>query len=359
MVGLYIGSTAGFSGKNLITLALGKKFQDEGLKIGYMKPVGAVPKEIDGTMVDEDAYKTAQFFNLSPDLSKLTQVLVSQDFKMKAYSGECLLYKNDIQTAYQDMSKDKDLMLVGGSGSFLYTGKYCQLDGYSISRLLGSKVVLIDRYRRELNYDYLIAAKEMLGDDLVGAILNDVPDYFMQETQDFVVPMLENRQVKVLGIIPHDDVLKAITIGDLASQLGGKIISMHAKADQIVQNFLIGTMQIENFMTHFHKNKNVAVIVGGDRSDLQLVALEGSCPCLILTGNIYPNDIILTRSEVLGIPIIVAREDTFTVAQKMENILNRTKLRENVKIEQGCRLVNENLDYGHLFKELGINKQAV
>ncbi|WP_045216896.1 phosphotransacetylase family protein [Desulfonatronovibrio magnus] len=355
MVGLYIGSTFGFSGKNLITLALGKKFQDDGLNIGFMKPVGAIPKEIDGKMVDEDAYKTTQYLQIQSDPEKLTPVLVSQDFKMKAYTGECLLYKDDIKKAYEELSQNKELMMIGGSGSFLYSGKYCQLDGYNISRLLGSKVIIIDRYMRELNYDYLIAAKEVLGDDLIGVILNDVPEYFMQETKDFIVPMLQNRQVDVLGVIPHDDVLKAITIGDLATQLGGKIISMHTKSDQIIQSFLIGTMQIENFMTHFHRNKNVAVIVGGDRSDLQLVALEGNCPCLILTGNIYPNDIILTRSEVLGVPIIVAREDTFTVAQKMENILNRTKLREEVKINQGCQLVNENLDYATLYKGLGLD----
>ncbi|MFN2268129.1 MAG: phosphotransacetylase family protein [Desulfonatronovibrio sp.] len=357
MVGLYIGSTFGFSGKNLITLALGKKFQEDGLNLGFMKPVGAIPKEIDGKMVDEDAYKTAQFLNIDSDPEQLTPVLVSQDFKMKAYTGECLLYKDDIQKSYKELSNDKEIMLIGGSGSFLYSGKYCQLDGCNISKLLGSKVIIIDRYMRELNYDYLIAAKEVLGDDLLGVILNDVPEYFMQETKDFIVPMLENRQVDVLGIIPHDDLLKAITIGDLATQLGGKVISMHTKSDQIVQNFLIGTMQIENFMTHFHKNKNVAVIVGGDRSDLQLVALEGNCPCLILTGNIYPNDIILTRSEVLGVPIIVAREDTFTVAQKMENILNRTKLRESVKIDQGCQLVNENLNYAAIYKGLGLESK--
>lgn len=355
MLGLYIGSTAGFSGKNLITLALGKKFQDKGLNIGFMKPVGAVPKEFEGKMVDEDAYKTAKFLNLDSDPSQLTPVLVSQDFKMKAYTGECLMYRDDIKKAYESLSKNKDLMLIGGSGSFLYQGKYCQLDGYNISRMLGSKVIIVDRYYRELNYDYLIAAQEVLGEDMLGVILNGVPEYFMQETKDLIVPMLENRDVRVLGIIPHDDVLKAISIGDLSTQLGGKIISMHAKSQQIIQNFLIGTMQIENFMTHFHKNKNVAVIVGGDRSDLQLVALEGNCPCLILTGNIYPNDIILTRSEVLGVPIIVAREDTFTVAQKMENILNRTKLREEVKINQGCQLVNEHLDHDTLFKKLGLS----
>jgi len=359
MVGVYIGSTHGFSGKNLITLALGKKFKDDGIKIGYMKPVGAVPREIEGRMVDEDAYEALKFLDIKvDDPASVTPVLISQDFMQKAYTGECLLYMQDIKKAFDQLQKDNDLMLIGGSGSYLYTGKYCSLDGMSISRALGSKVILIDRYKQELSYDYLIAAKELLGDDLAGVILNDVPESYMREAREYITPMLEHRQVNVLGTIPHDPLLKAISVGDLAKELGGRIISMQSKSDQVIQNFLIGTMQIENFMAHFHKNKNSAVIVGGDRSDLHLVAMEGNCPCLILTGNIYPNDIVLTRSEVLGIPVIVAREDTFTVAQKMEKILNRTKLREEVKIKQGCQLVNDNLDYKTLYQNLGIQGKS-
>ena len=46
MIGLYIGSTQGYSGKNLVTLALGQHFQREGQRVGYMKPIGAVPHKI-------------------------------------------------------------------------------------------------------------------------------------------------------------------------------------------------------------------------------------------------------------------------------------------------------------------------
>ena len=356
MVGLYIGSTGGFSGKNLIALALGKKFQEDGFNIGYMKPVGVHPKEIDGHWVDEDAYSTVNFLGLEQDLSTITPVLISQDFMQKAYTGECLLYMQDIKKYYEQLKQDKDLMLVGGSGSYLYSGKYCNLDGVSITRALENKVVLVDRYSQEFHYDYLIAAKEALGDDLAGVVLNDVPESHMREAKEYIKPMLEHRQINVLGIIPHDPLLKAITIKQLAQELGGKLITMQNKSEEVVQNFLIGTMQIENFMAHFHKNKESAVIVGGDRSDLHLVAMEGNCPCLILTGNIYPNDIVLTRSEVLGVPIIVAREDTYTVAQKMEKILHRTKLRESVKVDHGCRVVNENLDYQTMYQQLGIQK---
>jgi len=94
--------------------------------------------------------------------------------------------------------------------------------------------------------------------------------------------------------------------------------------------------------------------VGGDRSDVQLVALEGDSPCLVLTGNLYPNDIILTRSEVLEIPIIVVRDDTFSVAKKMEAILQRHKLRDIIKIKQGAQLVSSNIDFERIKKGLGL-----
>jgi BioD-like phosphotransacetylase family protein len=146
----------------------------------------------------------------------------------------------------------------------------------------------------------------------------------------------------------------AIRVVDLADRLGGKIITAQDKSGRVVENFLIGTMQVENFMTHFRKSKKSAIIVGGDRSDVQLVALEGQCQCLVLTGNLYPNDIIMTRAEVLEVPIVVVRDDTFSVAKKMEAILSRHKLRDVVKIQHGSQLVSSIMDFAYLKEALGI-----
>jgi BioD-like phosphotransacetylase family protein len=196
--------------------------------------------------------------------------------------------------------------------------------------------------------------KEALGDRLMGVILNDITPHFLDEAENFIAPFLDRAGVKVLGIIPRDPLMGAIKVADLAERLGGKVVSASHKAERIVESFLIGTMQVENSLTHFRRNKNAAVIVGGDRSDVQLVALEGDSPCLVLTGNLYPNDIILTRSEVLEIPIIVVRDDTFSVAKKMESILQRHKLRDIIKIKQGAQLVSSNIDFEDIKKGLGL-----
>ncbi|OEU65335.1 MAG: hypothetical protein BA863_09630 [Desulfovibrio sp. S3730MH75] len=353
MPGLYIGSTSGYSGKNMIVMGLGLHFQKQGVSLGYMKPVGAIPIEVDGRLGDEDAFFLQEVLGVSNPAKVVTPVVVTHDFKVSAFNGKVEDHVTPIIESYAKISEGKDLTLVAGSGS-MYSGKYCGVDGVHLVKTLDVKCIVIDRFQKELNYDYLVVLKETLGDNMVGVILNDIPPTFMDEITSLIKPFLERKGVKVLGVIPKDPLMGTIKVGDLADHLGGKIISAHSKSEQPVESFLIGTMQVENFMTHFRKHRNSAVIVGGDRSDVQLVALEGECPCLILTGNLYPNDIILTRSEVLGTPIIVVRDDTFSVAKKMEDVLSRHKLREPAKIKHGVELVESHIDFAHLKKELGL-----
>ena len=146
----------------------------------------------------------------------------------------------------------------------------------------------------------------------------------------------------------------AVRASDLATGLGGRLISAPSRTDNLVVNFLIGTMQVENFVTFFKRQKDVAILCGGDRADLQLVGLEGGCAALILTGNLYPNEMILAKAEDKGIPVIVVRDDTFTVAKKMEHMLTREKLRDKSRIEHGTKLVQQAVNMAVLKKNLGL-----
>ena len=353
MVGIYVGATSGYSGKNMIAMGIGLKLQKEGYRVGYMKPVGALPQEKNGVLGDADAFFVQDILGLAENPALVTPVVVDQDFKMKAFTGKCDDLMPRIKTAYEELGKDKDVMIVAGSGS-MYSGKYCGLDGVSVVKALGIKAIVIDRFVKELNYDYLLSMKERLDDQLLGVLLNDIPPSFKEELDTLLHPFLESKGIKVLGKIPSDPLMGAIKVADLADRLGGRIITAQDKSERVVENFLIGTMQVENFMTHFRKSKKSAIIVGGDRSDVQLVALEGQCQCLVLTGNLYPNDIIMTRAEVLEVPIVVVRDDTFTVAKKMEAILSRHKLRDVIKIQHGSQLVSSIIDFQHLKEGLGI-----
>jgi BioD-like phosphotransacetylase family protein len=68
MPGLYIGSTSGYSGKNTVSVGLGLAFQQAGLAVGYMKPVGAMPMETEGAWATRTRFSCATPWALRPTL---------------------------------------------------------------------------------------------------------------------------------------------------------------------------------------------------------------------------------------------------------------------------------------------------
>ncbi|GFK95053.1 Phosphate acetyltransferase [Fundidesulfovibrio magnetotacticus] len=355
MPGLYIGSTAPYSGKNTLCLGLGLTLRREGHSVGYFKPVGAQAAKIGDAWGDLDARAVCQALGLDTAPELATPVLVTQDFMHKAFSqAPCQDRTKTIAAAYKKVSSGKDVTLVGGSGGFLTSGLYACLDGPTVAQALDLPVLIVDRCAFELNYDILLSIKERLGDRMIGCVLSDVPGHYMEEVSSVLAPFLARRGVKVLGVIPHDRLLNSVTVESLAQRLGATIISGAAKAQDSAESFIIGAMQVENFLTHFRKHPKAAVILGGDRSDLQLVAIEGRPACLILTGNLYPNDIILARAEHAEVPIMVVRDDTYSVAKRMESLIARHKLRDPGKYQQASQLVAAHVDVAAVKKGLGL-----
>lgn len=354
--GLYIGSTTTYAGKNTMNIGIGLRMQKDGFNPGYMKPVGAMPVEINGMQGDEDAFYVQDVLGITPQADIVTPVMVTQDFKIRAFNGqlgEQSKYLEKIKDSYEKLSKERDLMLVAGSGN-MFSGRYSGLDAITIVKALGLKAVVIDRIQHEVNYDTLVTIKDSLGDLMAGVILNSVPATFNTEVETLIRPFLERHGIKVLGVLPNDPLMSSIRTDALAEGLGGRLVAAQRSAERMVESFLIGTMQVENFMTYFRKSSNSAVIVGGDRADVQLVAIEGNCSCLILTGNLYPNDIILSRADALNVPIIMVRDDTYTVAKKMEHMLGRHKLRDAIKIRQAAQIVSDNIDFEAIRSAVGI-----
>lgn len=350
MVAIYIGSTTPRTGKSLVAMSLGLSLKGDGHSVGYMKPYGQMPRRVDDHMGDEDALLVQEVLDQNAPADLLTPVVAPANIRAALLGGDNGLDRT--ATAYAHIAKGRDVMLVGGSGSLFHTGRARGVDGLAVIERLNLKVLLVERFRNGgMDHDAILHAASVLGPRLAGVLLNDIPDSYQRDAEEVLVPFLQERGVRVLGLVPHEPLLHAIRASDLALKLGGRLVSGSGGASRLVEGFLIGTMQVENFMSHFRRHANTATIVGGDRTDLQLVALEGKCPCLVLTGNLPPDDIIRARSEAQGVPVIVVREDTYTVARAMEDILNSQKLRDLVTIRRGADIVAAALDRNALLAQ--------
>jgi BioD-like phosphotransacetylase family protein len=160
--------------------------------------------------------------------------------------------------------------------------------------------------------------------------------------------------VDIIGILPHDPLVGSITVEELNEMLGGKVLCCHDRLGNLIEHFLIGAMQVDRATEYFKRTKNNAVIVGGDRADIQLSAIESGTECLVLTGELYPSETIIARAEQKKIPIIVVREDTYSVAKKLEKLSVRLRLRDKAKVAHGMDLVMQNVNFPLLYKKLGL-----
>ncbi len=105
-------------------------------------------------------------------------------------------------------------------------------------------------------------------------------------------------------------------------------------------------------MAKLKETDDKVVITGGDRSDIQLAALQTSTKCLILTGNLHPSPVIVDRARQIGVPIILVMDDTLTAVEKMEDVLGNMRVREGTKIARARELFEQNVDFDRLYSML-------
>ncbi|MDH5174072.1 MAG: phosphotransacetylase family protein [Elusimicrobiota bacterium] len=353
MVSLYVGSTCEYSGKTLVCIGLGKRFQSDGISVAYFKPLGKLPVRVGKLLADEDAVSMQEILGLQDPLDLVCPVVLTQDLTIQAYTKKIKSLENKVIEAYGKISRGRDLVLIGGGSNF-NEGSFLGIPARKLIREMKAKAILIDKCETDILVDPILAASEFLGESLVGVVLNRVAlgkiEYFKRR----IVPFLKRQGIEVLGMIPQDTLLNAISIGELSDNLGGEILCCDDKVDEMVEHFMIGAMNVEGALRYFRKVQNKAVITGGDRADIQLAALETSTRCIILTGNLFPSNIIISRAEERQVPMVLVKEDTLTTVEKIESLLRRLRVSGKKKVARAVELVNREVNFRSLYDKLGI-----
>ncbi|HRZ87802.1 MAG TPA: DRTGG domain-containing protein, partial [bacterium] len=262
------------------------------------------------------------------------------------YGGGQFDAKAKIQKAFAKVSADKEVMLVSGFGGF--AGGCCT--GYSqfdAMRDLGCKALIVERYstgERDL-IDRVMGIKRLAGEGLLGVVLNMIPECKLELFRSKVVPFLKSKGIETFGIIPEDPVLHSVSVREIAAQLCGKVLCCEEELDHLVERAIVGAMNVDSALKYFRKINNKAVVTGGDRGDIQLAAMETSTRCLILTGDLYPHQNIMTVAVEKKIPIIVVPYDTLTTIDRFEAVLGHVGLRDDNKIDRALAIVSNCIDF--------------
>lgn len=244
-------------------------------------------------------------------------------------------------------------LILEGPASLL-KGKSLGLHASRLIELTKAKALLVNRFQDDLGLDAIVGAQEMLGKRLLGVVVNGTPPHRVDAVRELLAPFLSRRDLQLVGVLPQDRLLMAISVGELADLLGANVLCAPEKLDELVENFLVGAMHVDAALRHFRRKPNKAVITGGDRADIQMAALDTSTRCLILTGNLYPSAPVLGRAAELGVPVLLVSHDTLSATERVDQAMERIYLSSDKQVQRLEKLIRDHIDLVALKAALGL-----
>ena len=123
----------------------------------------------------------------------------------------------------------------------------------------------------------------------------------------------------------------------------------------LIEHLVVGAMSAEKALPRMRRIPGTkAVITGGDRADIQLVAMETATQCLILTGHLRPVPEVLRRAEEVGVSVLLVRMNTMETVETIERVFGKTRLGQSAKLEQFETLLEEHFDFARFYQALGL-----
>ena len=317
---LLIGSCEPFSGKSALVLGIAKRLLKENKKVRIGKPLATcieltnLPSMSYEGLIDDDV----KFIGSTLDIGE--ENLISSVGLLDDISAEKRIANKDLQP---------------GKG-------FDQIEELINDDFEGLNIL----------EDALLDAKNQLGDHLAGVVLNGVMPNEVEKIKNKIIPSLAELNIEVFGVMPKSPLLRSVTVGELIRRLDAQVICCSEKDQLLVETLSIGAMGVNSAMEFFRRRRNMAVVTGADRTDIQLAALEASTQCLILTGLGEPLSQLIHRAEELEVPILKVELDTLSTVEIIEQAFGHVRIHESIKASYAIQLVQENVNLKKILEKI-------
>jgi len=352
MLPVFFASNKPFTGKNLIALGLALNLKERGYKVSYMKTIGKFPYKRDDKIVDEEASFIHHMLESQEPVEYSSPFVFTYQVQYKLFEGEPLDAEKKILEVINSQ-KDKDILFIIGGDTY-FEGYSLGIDSISLIKKVNAKTLVIQTWEGETSIDDIFGMKDLIKENFLGAVLNKVPPEQYLYLKETVAPYLTNKGVKIFGILKKDKFLESVTVRRLLEIVNGGIVCGEDKLDEFVENYLVGAMDPGQALSYFLKVSNKAVITGVHRTDIQILAMETSTKCLILTGGLYADENIINIAKSKGIPVIVTSLDTYSAVDRIQNIMGKAILKERDKALKAKEIIEREFDLDGFLKVLNI-----
>jgi BioD-like phosphotransacetylase family protein len=330
---IYIATDRPGAGKTAAALGLASHLAARGQRVGYAKLFSSNPQG------DPDvAFASQLLSNSGGGVAKAGLPMPLGD--LVSDTAQTL---NQAKVALGSFLPQHDVVVAEGPSLVGPDGDMSQVTRQAV-QTLGPKAVLVSRYEKDVNPDTLSPGVQALGDAFVGVIINLVPRYRLRDVQQVMAPLGK----QFLGAIPEDRVMLAPTLGQVARHLNAQWVMGQEKSETLLESFLIGGNIMDSGRHYFGRNEAKAVVVRGDRPDLQLAALREPLRALILTGGHEPIEYIFHEVETHNTPLIITPHDTHSASNTLGAMFESASVRHPAKISRFQALLGQHCNISGL-----------
>ena len=384
---LYLAATGQNRGKTTAALGLLDGFVNEGLRTGFMKPVGQRTVIDGGEPADEDAVLMKAVFGLPDPYPVMSPVHIPRGFTKAYIGGEVVEDLGARVRAAHATFADHDILLIEGTGH-AGVGAVIGPSNAVVAAMLGTPAVIISeggvgRPIDEIVLNAALFAKQ--GVPFAGAIVNKVDLDAQPEIGKVLERGLALHGIPLLGILPVRPILSNPTLGMILEGVGGETIHPGPDLDRVIDGVAIGAMEAGHMLERV--GPGTLVIVPGDREDVILTLTtahfahrlrransreaariasvaaaasnertasidghEGAAIGLVLTGGYRPRPSVLAAIREADLFATLVPEDTYVVASEVHDLLVKTHPADREKIEMIKTLVAGHLDIGRILE---------
>lgn len=350
---VFIAATRQNDGKTVVSMGLISAIKSRIKNIGYIKPVGQKYQMIDGKKIDKDAILMRDVYSLKGDISSMNPIAVPRGFTEKyIISGKKNILENKIKKAFQNIKKNKNFVLIEGTGH-AGVGSVFDMSNAEVAHLLNSKVILVSIGGVGKPIDEIMLNKSMFdlkGVELLGVIINKVQKEKYEKIDKYVRAGLKRKGIEVFGVIPYHHPLSSPTMEQLLEDMDGKLISGELGLKKTVHRMLIGAMPPHEALGYF--GEGTLLITPGSREDIILAAMSGSLggqagiygvSGIILTGKVVPHKNVISLIKEIDIPVIQVKEDTFSVASNIHDLIVKIRPTDYDKIDATEEIIEKHV----------------
>ena len=349
MIGLQVVSYEQY-GKTALCAGIGKKLVNAGEKVAYIKPLHIIRQ---GESRDcSDALFVNEALELGENREQVCPLHISQEELWHNLSEHVDEFAVRIKVACETVAEGKDVLLVESPG-ILKNDQVSSLACFTLAEKLDTKIILLLCYPIDFKDNNVIQAAQKFGDRLIGVVINQVPESKLSAVQKEAAASLKTHSIVLLGVLPEVRTLSGVSVSEIAATIKGKIISSKDRADELVENIMLGAMSPDSGRDYYNRKKNKIVVTRAERADMQLAALETSTKCLVVSGNKL-NASVMVKADDKQIPVMVADQEIKDIIAGIEESLSRAKFRNIQKLQAMSYLLDSHFDYKALNIAIGI-----